>query len=95
MITRIIKFKIDPVNTDDFKQFIALIRKDFSSIKGCKNIEILNDKEDKDVYFMYTIWETESMLNKYRKSELNKTLWTNLNQWSVKEPQAWTVENVF
>ncbi|MBE9467115.1 MAG: antibiotic biosynthesis monooxygenase [Bacteroidetes bacterium] len=95
MITRIIKFRIAPANTDVFKQFIALIKKDFSTIKGCKNREILNDKEDKDVYFMYTIWESEFKLNQYRKSELNKTLWTKLNQWSVKEPQAWTVENVF
>ncbi|MCK5822505.1 MAG: antibiotic biosynthesis monooxygenase [Bacteroidales bacterium] len=95
MITRIIKFKIDTVNTDEFKQFFTLRKNDFSKIEGCKNMEILNDKEDKDVYFMYTIWETEFKLNKYRKSELNKTLWTKLNVWSVKEPQAWTVENVF
>jgi len=95
MITRIIKFKIEPVNADDFKQFIASIKDDFSTIKGCKNMEILNDKEDKDVYFMYTIWDTEFKLNQYRKSEINKTLWSKLQEWSKKEPQAWTVENIF
>ena len=95
MITRIIKITIDPVNTDDFRQFITLMKDNFSTIGGCQHIDILNDKEDKNIFFMYTIWETEAMLNKYRKSELNKTFWNKLNQWSIKEPQAWTVENVF
>lgn len=95
MITRIIKITIKPGNIDDFKQFISLMKENILTIGGCKHIDILNDREDKNIFFMYTIWETETVLNKYRKSELNKTFWNKLNQWSVKEPQAWTVENVF
>ena len=61
MITRIIKITIDSVNTDDFKQFITLMKDNVSTIGGCQHIDILNNKEDKNIFFMYTIWETEAM----------------------------------
>ena len=95
MITRIIKTTVDETKHDKFLSFIEPLNKEFKNIDGCVQFEAFREKEDTRTYFIYTIWKSESKLNKYRKTEFNKNFWKMLNEFSESNAQAWTVENIF
>lgn len=78
----IVKFR------DTFTNYQSQI-KDF---KGCMQHDIFCDKEKEEIYYSYTIWDSEKNLNKYRKSTLLKEINTNIIQYCSKDPQAWTID---
>lgn len=94
MITRIIKLKVKD-SPQEFINYMSSLKSKFESVEGCKQIEILRGKIDDNIFFIYTIWKSETVLNKFRKSDLNKEFWNKLQEISTSRPQAWSVENIF
>ena len=91
MIKRIVKmeFKEDKVNN-----FISLIeknRKKIASSNGCISLEILQDINDKNVFFTYSCWNKEENLNNYRKSALFNQVWSETKTYFNNKPLAWSV----
>lgn len=94
MITRIIRFQTT-MPFDDFVKYMNSIKNEFTNIEGCKQLEVLQDKYNNDIYFIYTIWKNDRFLNKFRKSKFNKEFWNKVNEMSISAPQVWSVENIF
>ena len=95
MITRIIKISIDKEKQESFTKFINPLHDKFMQIDGCTQFEVFREKEENRIYFIYTIWKNEAKLNKFRKSDFNKSFWNKLNELAESSPQVWTVENIF
>lgn len=94
MITRIIKLSTK-VSPDDFMDYMNSIIPEYKAQEGCHQVEILRGKINDNIFFIYTIWQNNRLLNKFRKSEFNQEFWSNLQKMSENRPQVWSVENIF
>ena len=65
-----------------------LIRK----MPGCTHLELLNDINSPSIFFTYSYWNSENDLNKYRDSDLFKTVWSQTKILFDAKPEAWSVE---
>ncbi len=94
MITRIIKLHLKPEYVEEFKTYASQVVTDVKAIQGCNMVDILVDKNDHSVWFIYAIWESEYHLNRYRRSKINIEMVRKVKPWLEKEIQAWTVEDI-
>ncbi len=86
---------VNPSKIEEFIQFIEPTMQKIQQFKGCEHLEFLKDKNEKNIFFSYSMWESEDSLENYRKSKLFKEFWATVKQWFVKDTQAWTVDNIF
>ncbi len=70
---------------EDKKEFIR-------NSEGCKLLELYQDKNNKELFFTYSYWETEQDLENYRNSELFKSVWKKTKALFNKKPEAWSVD---
>lgn len=61
---------------------------------GVQHLELLNDKNQPNIYFTYSIWESESHLEAYRNSDLFKQVWSKTKPLFSAKPEAWSVESI-
>jgi quinol monooxygenase YgiN len=95
MIYRIVKMSFQPDKTDDFIRLVSAIHKDIAAFDGCKKVLILRDVSDKNIFFTYSLWENESSLENYRRSDFFKTVWTKTKILFSDKPKAWSTQVLF
>lgn len=94
MITRIVKMVFQEDKTDIFKEFSKTIVNKIASSKGCHKVNILQDKNNKNTFFSYSLWDSEDDLNNYRSSELFIDIWSKTKVMFADKPLAWSTEIV-
>lgn len=94
MIKRIVKMSFVPNKVEEFKTVFKENRVLIASFKGCSHVELLQDKLHANVFFTFSIWESEDFLNAYRDSELFETVWNKTKVLFNQKPEAWTVEEL-
>lgn len=62
--------------------------------KGNTFLELYRDKNNKSVFFTYSIWESEEDLENYRNSELFNEVWSFTKALFNDKPQAWSVDKL-
>lgn len=83
------EFKADKINT--FISFIEKNKNKIAKSKGCISLEILQDINNKNIFFTYSSWEKEEDLNQYRNSPLFKEVWSITKTYFNNKPLAWSV----
>ena len=76
MIKRIVKMSFHPEKVDEFKSVFQTNWKHIASFKGCSHVELLQDKNNPNIFFTYSIWQNENDLEAYRHSELFEKVWS-------------------
>jgi quinol monooxygenase YgiN len=94
MIIRIVKMTFIESRIDDVKIFVTSIGPTIRSFKGCHHLEILQDIHQKNIFFSYSHWESESDLDSYRSSNFFKETWSKVSEWFKRSPQAWSTEKL-
>lgn len=94
MIKRIVKMSFQPEKINEFKTIFKENNVFISSFKGCKHVELMQDKNDPNIFFTYSIWENENFLEEYRKSALFESVWSKTKVLFNDKPEAWSVEDV-
>lgn len=94
MITRIVKMTFRLEHTQDFEKIFAEVRPNISEFKGCKGLQLFQDKKDPRVYFTFSTWENEKDLETYRQSTLFKGTWQKTKPLFDANAEAWTVQNL-
>lgn len=92
MIVRIVKMTF---LENEVVHFLALFNERKSLIRhfdGCRHLELWQDAGKSNIYFTYSIWDSEEHLNHYRFSELFKDTWLKTKALFADKPQAWSVE---
>ena len=95
MFTRIVKMSFQEDKVD---QFLANFDKNKALIRGfsgCHQLKLLRDKTSPNVFFTYSIWESEEHLEAYRNSDLFKGVWANTKILFNDKPAAWSVDVLF
>ena len=95
MILRIVKMELIENKIELFEHFRENLKEEKLKQEGCLHHDFFCDKDNCLIFFSYTIWATEKHLRKYKKTELFKEVARTLRTFCLKEPVAWTVENVF
>lgn len=91
MIIRIVKMTFDSAKTSEFIALFNERKKLIRNFEGCHHLELWQDASDANVYFTYSIWDSEQHLDKYRFSELFKDTWAKTKLLFISKPEAWSV----
>ncbi len=94
MITRIVKLTMRDTSRKDFEIFVNTIKESIRGFEGCRDLEILQDIHNKNVFFTHSLWDSEEALDSYRQSDFFKRIWPSALRLFGDQPQAWTLERV-
>ncbi len=83
-----------PEKANDFLKIFRESKDKIRAFEGCTHLELLNDVQNRNIYFTYSHWLSEADLNNYRVSQLFKTTWGKTKVLFADKPEAWSVERV-
>lgn len=95
MITRIVKMTLQPEDVTKFLSFFDTIKHQINSFEGCKGVKLLQDKNQPNILFTYSFWNSEEDLNNYRHSELFGKVWPATKIHFADKPEAWSTDVYF
>lgn len=91
---RIVKLHFKAENIQRFEELFRQVYPQISTFSGCKKLKLWQSKSNPAIFFTYSIWEQESDLEKYRNSELFKSVWGKTKVLFAQRAEAWSVEEV-
>jgi hypothetical protein len=94
MIKRIVRMTFQKEHISDFKQVFEESKKLIRAFEGCHHLELWQQTDQANVFFTYSMWESEDHLNQYRHSELFKTTWAKTKILFADKPAAWSVNGL-
>lgn len=94
MFVRIVKMGFHEKYIDTFLSNFNTNKKQIRNFKGCKFLELYRDKNNPNIFFTYSYWETENDLEQYRQSELFKNVWNKTKVLFNTKPEAWSVDKL-
>jgi len=94
MLTRIVKMSFEASKIEAFLENFNQSKEEIRNVKGCRLLEIYRDKNNSNIFFSYSHWESEEDLNSYRNSDLFKNIWGKTKILFNNKPEAWSVETI-
>jgi heme-degrading monooxygenase HmoA len=64
------------------------------NVPGNRLLELYQDKNNPELFFTYSYWETEIDLENYRNSELFYDVWQFTKQLFNAKPEAWSANKL-
>ncbi len=77
---------------DTFLSIFEAKKNSIRNSEGCLLLELYQDKNNAEIFFTYSYWETEEALENYRKSALFKNVWQQTKKLFNNKPAAWSVD---
>lgn len=84
----------DPAKIDEFLGNFDSVREKIRNFEGCNFLELYRDQNNTNIFFTYSYWDSETDLNKYRNSDLFKSVWANTKPLFNDKPEAWSVDKL-
>lgn len=94
MIKRVVKMSFHPDKVKDFLEIFRTNWKRIRSFDGCEYVELLQDANEPNIFFTYSLWQDEESVERYRQSELFENVWGETRKLFNAKPEAWTVKEV-
>ena len=94
MFTRIVKMEFNKEEIPTFLINFEKIKEKIRAFEGCSFLELYQDKNNTDIFFTYSRWDTPSDLENYRNSELFKKVWATTKPMFRSKAQAWSVDTL-
>lgn len=94
MLVRIVKMSFHEDKIPDFLANFELMKDKIRNAPGNRFLELYQDKHNKNIFFTYSYWESETDLNNYRDSELFDGVWTFTKKLFNAKPEAWSVDKL-
>lgn len=91
MIRRIVRLEFHPEKVGEFVAFFTKNREVISSFPGCLSLDIYKDAALENVYYTFSIWESEAALEAYRDSDTFNLLWSYAKQRFSGKPLAYSL----
>ena len=84
----------EPEKVQAFLALFKTTRDKIASFEGCHSLELLNSVDEKNIFFTYSLWESEAHLKAYRNSELFKQTWAKTKALFRNKAEAWSVNRM-
>lgn len=94
MFVRIVKMSFHPENIPAFLDNFEIMKTKIRNAEGNRLLELYQDKNDSNIFFTYSYWETEADLENYRQSELFYDVWEFTKKLFNDKPLAWSVDKL-
>jgi autoinducer 2-degrading protein len=94
MLVRIVKMSFHEENIPAFLDNFQLMKHHIRNAPGNRFLELYQDKNNTNIFFTYSYWETENDLDNYRKSALFDEVWTFTKKLFNEKPEAWSVDKL-
>ena len=94
MFVRIVKMSFHEENIPKFLENFDLMKEKIRNTPGNRLLELYQDKNNTEIFFTYSYWETESDLENYRNSELFNDVWQFTKKLFNDKPEAWSVDKL-
>ena len=91
MIVRIVKLTFQEEEIEKFLDLFNSFSGQILTQNGCSRLDLLRSESPKNIFFTYSIWDSEESLNLYRNSTLFKTIWPQTKILFEKDAEAWTL----
>lgn len=91
MIVRIVKMTFRREEVVNFQNLFNERKEKIRHFEGCQHLELWQHAHDKNIFFTYSVWDSEQHLDHYRFSELFKDTWTKTKALFDSKPEAWSV----
>jgi heme-degrading monooxygenase HmoA len=91
MIHRLVQMSFRTEEIAGFIEFFESRKATIRGFEGCCHLELWQDAAHGNIFFTYSIWETEEYLNRYRFSDFFKDTWSRTKELFDKKSQAWSV----
>ena len=92
MIVRIVQMTFREEEVENFLSLFNERKELIRHFEGCSHLELWQDAHRANVFFTYSMWQSETHLDHYRYSELFKDTWTRTRALFSEKPQAWSVQ---
>ena len=94
MIQRIVKMTFDTASVPQFMELFAANKAKIRTFKGCRYLELLQDRDREGVYFTRSLWDSVDDLEAYRESEQFRNVWTATRRLFTEPPKAWSLNQI-
>ena len=94
MFVRIVKMSFEPSKIEEFLANFDNKKQYIRNFKGCNFLELYRDKQQTNIFFTYSFWNTEADLEHYRHSDLFKEVWAETKVLFNNRPEAWSVDKL-
>lgn len=94
MLVRIVKMSFHEAHIPEFLENFELVKEKIRKAPGNRLLELYQDKQNKNIFFTYSYWETEQDLENYKKSALFDSVWTFTKKLFKDKPEAWSVDKL-
>ncbi|GLR17017.1 putative quinol monooxygenase [Portibacter lacus] len=95
MINRIVRLSFHPDKKADFIQVFEKHQQAMPLLfPSCKSLRLLEDLHHNDVFFTYSTWDSEDVLEDYRASAYFKEIWGTVKPWFNERAQAWSLGEI-
>lgn len=81
-------------HVDAFLENFEQVKNKIRSSDGNRLLELYRDKNNPEIFFTYSYWESEQDLENYRHSELFNEVWTFTKKLFNDKPEAWSVDSL-
>jgi quinol monooxygenase YgiN len=94
MLVRVVKmiFREDAVET--FKALFESRKELIRNFEGCNHLELWQDKSRANIFFTYSLWQSEEALDAYRQSHFFDDTWLQTKKLFAGKPEAWSVHQL-
>lgn len=76
-------------------QFLSLFEErkaEIAAFPGCGHLELWQENGAGNIFFTYSLWDTEDDLENYRNSALFKDTWKRTKSLFEADAEAWSLE---
>ena len=94
MLVRIVKMSFHDKHIPAFLENFDVMKEHIRNSKGNQFLELYQDKNNTNIFFTYSYWDSEEDLNNYRKSALFDEVWTFTKKLFNDKPEAWSVNKL-
>jgi quinol monooxygenase YgiN len=94
MIIRIVKLSFHAEHIPTFLENFEQIKSQIRNAAGNCFLELYQDKQNPNIFFTYSYWETEQDLENYRKSAFFDEVWNFTKKLFNDKPEAWSVDKI-
>ncbi len=94
MFVRIVKLSFHEEHIPAFLDNFEIVKDQIRATTGNRLLELYQDKNNKNVFFTYSYWETEQDLENYRTSAFFNEVWSFTKKLFNDKPEAWSVDKL-
>ena len=92
MIIRIVKMEFRSDETENFRKLFEERKQTIRAFEGCLHLELWKDKNQKEIFFTYSHWESEAHLDHYRYSAFFRDTCEKTRALFANKAKAWSVD---